>query len=371
LEKDGYKFDLKTQRFLKNRWETEIGRLVREQVINGLKNSTEVRAILDPYVLKHDENVDPYGYPIYPDDAINSDVFWVLTQDDLRGIHFYNEDFSDSKSFVKKSLTYSGFYNCVMRNVNLEQTDLSYAKFEKCNLNSVVLAYSGGFCVSIIDCSGRNICFWNCGLRDCNFSGSDFLGAYFESAVLEDIQVNYLSKFDVQLNTKWNTRNMPAEQAPDILRSLRLAYERAELWSQMDQFLLEEKRAQRKNLLWPRFQTEQTWAAFSAWFNSLISESISGYSTKPARVLLLALGLALAFSALYVFFGTPNSYVSTIEKVQEAVYFSLTTFATLGFGDVTYGIGHPILRLISSVEAWLGAIFISLFVVVLSRKVFR
>lgn len=55
----------------------------------------------------------------------------------------------------------------------------------------------------------------------------------------------------------------------------------------------------------------------------------------------------------------------------EGLYFSFTTFATLGYGDVSYGPEHPLLRMLSTVEAWCGAVFISLFVVLLARKVFR
>ena len=56
VDKDGFKFDLKTQRFLVYRWETEVGARVRDEVLAGLKNSVEVRAILDPYVLDHKDN---------------------------------------------------------------------------------------------------------------------------------------------------------------------------------------------------------------------------------------------------------------------------------------------------------------------------
>lgn len=70
MDRERYKFDLLTQRFLEQRWETAIGQKVRDEVLSGLKNSVEVRAILDPYVLDHPENVEPYGHPYYPKDAM-------------------------------------------------------------------------------------------------------------------------------------------------------------------------------------------------------------------------------------------------------------------------------------------------------------
>jgi len=117
-EREGFKFDLLTQRFIENRWNTEIGRKVLEEVIWGLQNSVMIRAILDDYVLDHPENVEPYSHPIYPEDAMKKDSFWVLTVDDLRGIHISSEDFTDSPSFEKRSLSYARFYNCKFNNAD-------------------------------------------------------------------------------------------------------------------------------------------------------------------------------------------------------------------------------------------------------------
>ena len=62
VDKDGFKFDLQTRRFLVNRWETEVGSRVRAEVLAGLKSSVDVRSVLDPYVLDHKDNTEPYGY---------------------------------------------------------------------------------------------------------------------------------------------------------------------------------------------------------------------------------------------------------------------------------------------------------------------
>lgn len=229
IDREGWKFDLVTQRFLENRWETSVGQKVRDEVIDGLKNSIEIRAILDNYVLKHPANIDPYGYPYYPPDAIVKDNFWVLTQDDLRGIQFYNEDFSNSPSFEKKSLSYSSFYNCKMSGVHLNMVDLSYARLEKCDLSTAVIIDTGGFSTRFIDCNLSKACLWKCKFIDCDFSGSDLRGAYLEDAFLYDIHVNYLTKFDTNLESAWRKRLMPPSQAPDVLRSIRIAYEKAEV----------------------------------------------------------------------------------------------------------------------------------------------
>lgn len=85
----------------------------------------------------------------------------------------------------------------------------------------------------------------------------------------------------------------------------------------------------------------------------------------------MGLALALLFSLLYVVLGTPSGHETWSAAWLEGLYFSFTPFATLGYGDVSYGPEHPLLRMLSTVEAWCGAVFISLFVVLLARKVFR
>ncbi len=110
---------------------------------------------------------------------------------------------------------------------------------------------------------------------------------------------------------------------------------------------------------------------FIIWLNSLISAWASGYSTKPMRVLLIALLLAVVFAISYLAVGVPFDNTGTAPNLWETMYFSFTAFATLGYGDLSYGADHPVLRIISTVEAFVGAVFLALFVVVLARKIFR
>src|SRR5713226_3856289 len=98
---EGFKFDLLTQRFIEKRWETPIGQEVLKEVVEGLKESVEIRCILDRYVLDHEANVAPYSHPHYPPDAMQPGSFWVLTQDDLRGVRVYNEKLAGCPSLEK------------------------------------------------------------------------------------------------------------------------------------------------------------------------------------------------------------------------------------------------------------------------------
>jgi len=369
-DKEGFKFDLETQRFIINRWETEIGKIVRDRVINGIKESLEIRGILDDYVLDHPENLDPYGHPIYPKSKMKENEFWVLTSDDLRGIRVYNEDFSNSNSLTQKALSYSSFYNCKLPNSDLERTEISYARFEKCNFIKSNFAKSGGFNTQIIKSNLSKSNLYGCGFIDSDFSSTDLSGCYFEDAVFKNIEVDYQTNLDVKLISKWENQQNMEEQKPDILRSFRIAYSDAELWQKMDEFLFEEKLAYRKYILWKKLTKIRSINSFTVWIFSWLKGFISGYATKPLRLLSTSVGISFIYSMIYFCIGIPFTSNSNISFC-EYLYFSLTTFATLGYGDLSYSIDYPIMRLISTSEAWLGAIFIALFVVALSRKLFK
>jgi hypothetical protein len=371
FDREGFKFDLVTQRFMKNRWDTPLGQKVREEVIQGLKHSLEIRAILDDYVLDHPSNIEPYGYPYYPADAIEKKEFWVLTNDDLRGIHLYNEDFSNSPSLERKSLSYSSFYNCKLNGAEIASADLSYARFEKCDLSAAILASTGGFSTRFINCNMSMACLWKSSFIDTHFLGCDLTGAYFEDAFLFDLHVNYLTKFDLNLQAKWSERLLPSGQRPDILRSIRVAYEKAELWHIADRYLYQERVENRKYVLWPLLKQQPKSKLFFQWLKDLSGSFLSGYGIKPVRVIGLGFIVSLIFAACYYVLGTPKAGQDFTKTSLESLYFSFATFATLGYGDITYGADRPFMRLLSTGEAWCGAITIALFVAGLARKLLR
>jgi len=139
----------------------------------------------------------------------------------------------------------------------------------------------------------------------------------------------------------------------------------------MDKYLLEERTCQRKYILFPRLKEEKSFKSLNIWLGSYISGLVSGYATKAMRVFLIGFFVSLFYSCLYLFWGIPQFYEDLWLSILESIYFSFATFATLGYGDLSYGPESPYLRILSTTEAWVGAIFISLYVVVLGKKIFR
>ncbi len=371
FDKSGFQFDFETQRFIENRWETELGQKVLESIIEGIEDCSEIRGILDSYVLDHPDNYDPYAHPIYPKEKMKKDAFWVLTQDDLRGIHIYNKDLSNTKSLEKKHLSYSRFENCNLTNANLEMTELSYARFEQCNFDRACFAMSGGFNMSFRMSKLTNVDFFDFKSIECDFSGADLTGSYFENAMLLDMIVNHETKIDRNIELKRNERAIPTTELPDLHRSIRMAYERAEIWETSDAHLVEEQTSLRKYKLWPKFKENRSLLTFRLWFWSLLLGTYSNYATSPTRVVVFSFVVPVLFALIYLLAGLPTETASGPNKVLTALYYSITTFTTLGYGDITYSVEQSALRLVSTIEAFIGAVSMSLFVVVLARKMFR
>ncbi|HHU0689921.1 TPA: potassium channel family protein [Citrobacter murliniae] len=97
------------------------------------------------------------------------------------------------------------------------------------------------------------------------------------------------------------------------------------------------------------------------WLISLIESILWGYGEKPSRILLVALFIisiyAKAYSLVEWMDDTGQPYK---QGVWDSIYFSVVTFTTLGYGDITPK--TQILKLLAGSEALLGALTIGLIV---------
>lgn len=371
FETEGHEFDLAVQRFIAKRWETEVGARVRAEVIEGLKSGLDIGCILDRHVLGHSDNFDPYRYPIYPTDRIGLGEFWLLHRDDLRGIKFNNEDFSSSPSFNVTMMDYAHFVSCKFDDANMENCSFSRAYVERCSFRGAVLANARGFYTKFRGCEFQRACFLMAVFVEADFTGSNLQSVYFEDARIISPQVDYRTQFDEELAKSWGARSLPLSQVPDIYRFIRMAYESAEIYHRADSYLYKERKAFRKHVLQPHIKRNPALQLMWNYFVALLWEYSTGYGTKPFRILSFGPVLIAAFSLLYFVCDTPFAGKERAPSLIESFYFSVTSFATLGYGDLTFGIEHPWLRLVSATEAVLGATWVAVFVAVLSRKLVR
>lgn len=216
-------------------------------------------------------------------------------------------------------------------------------------------------------------------LTGANLNNADLRGANLLGAILTDTKVE---------RTKWGPKikhEIAAEfaqvydckkeaqrfytESEEIYRNLRKACESKGLFEDAGHFFQKEMRTKRLQLpLWTKKR-----------FFSKLVEVVSGYGERPFNVVVFALGLVLVCAFLYFIFGVVgpggnigyNSELSiggNIEHFINALYFSIVTFTTLGYGDIT---PSGIARAIAAFEAFTGSFAMALFVVVFVKKMTR
>lgn len=99
-----------------------------------------------------------------------------------------------------------------------------------------------------------------------------------------------------------------------------------------------------------------------------------GYGERPIRVLVASLMIIVACG---IYYSTGNGHLSGRDGMLselsflDGLYFSVTTFTTLGFGDVFPSVENAATRVVAMFEAVSGACLTALFVVCLSKRFSR
>ena len=105
----------------------------------------------------------------------------------------------------------------------------------------------------------------------------------------------------------------------------------------------------------------------------------SGYGEQPFRVVVFSITAILLFAILYAILGVRfegeiismslnEGFVYNLQRFLECLYFSVVTFTTLGYGDVTPA---GITRVVAATEAFTGAFTLAIFVVMVVKKTSR
>jgi len=269
----------------------------------------------------------------------------------MEGFSLAKEDLAELNLVNRTSrhgyqLTNSDLYRANLENAHLFMIDLSGSSLMKANLANANLHYAN--------------------LEGCNLLGVNLTGAKIEHTnwgkyITQEAQAKKASSRENQIDLY--------QQAEEIYRNLRQTAETQGLFEFAGQFFSKEMVMRRRQL--PRYSFQRN--------VSKMVDMFCGYGEKPIRVIVFSLAMIILFATLYFFAGLSfsgdslafNPEASAWQNVKNyfsALYFSVVTFTTLGYGDL---VPIGIARAFAALEAFLGSFTLALFVVVFVKKMTR
>ncbi|MBU1285537.1 MAG: pentapeptide repeat-containing protein [Gammaproteobacteria bacterium] len=247
---------------------------------------------------------------------------------------------------------------------DLRDSDLYRADLQKAHLFGLDLR---GSSLMKADLRGANLhC---CDLRDCNLLGVQLDGARLDNVIWDRrLRQERQGRAHQRLGDSTAARRC-FEEAEETYRNLRLHLEKAGLFEQAGLFFHREMVMRRRQL--PRYSGRRA----LSWLVDLLS----GYGEKPLNVVLFSIALIVFCGLLYFLVGVQHAgqplglalergWLANLDDLADCLYFSVVTFTTLGYGDIT---PHGIARPIAAFEAFAGSFTMALFVVVFVKKMTR
>lgn len=107
---------------------------------------------------------------------------------------------------------------------------------------------------------------------------------------------------------------------------------------------------------------------YGKWMEYIILKVTCDYGRSFVRWGVSGLLVALFFAVIYFFLGAShfNGELVGSTSIVDHIYFSLVTFTTLGYGDITpYS---PIAKILTASEVFLGYIMLGMFIKLIQRK---
>lgn len=241
-------------------------------------------------------------------------------------------------------LTHSDLYRADLSgahlfSLNLTETSLMKANLSRANLHRANLT--------------------NANLLGTNFDGARLDNVEWGERILQEHQADKAESKAQKLDY-W-------EQAEEIYRNLRKATELAGLFESAGHFF-------QREMVMRRFQ--MPFWSLPRLFSKMV-DLFCGYGERPARVIVFSVIAIFGFATAYWLFGIAQGEIGyemgagferNLQHFFSCTYFSVVTFTTLGYGDIT---PHGIARAIAAVEAFIGSFTLALFVVVFVKKMTR
>ena len=267
--------------------------------------------------------------------------YFKLRHTDLQHIDLVNRGSRDGYH-----LSHADLYRSNLQHAHLFGLDLSFSSLMKADLR------------------GAN-------LHSANLEHTNLLGVKLDEAKLEGVIWGDMVRQEWQAEHAEDERDRRQlySEAEEIYRAIGKVMRNQGMISDLGWFFYREMVTRRKQLPKPSM------ARFISGFIDLYC----GYGEKPLRLLVFSMLLIFSLTLLYantgllyhdqvIVMSSEASFADNINVFFNALYFSVVTFTTLGYGDLS-PVGLS--RIIASLEAFAGSFTIALFVVTFVRRMTR
>ncbi|MTI13688.1 ion channel [Sansalvadorimonas verongulae] len=246
-----------------------------------------------------------------------------------------------------------------MSNTNLYRANLRYAHLFRVNLQGARLLKA--------DLTGATLNF-------AKMTETNMLGIRLDYSRMAHVEWGRTLYQERQLAQK-HVKRTPEQkhilygEAEEVCRSVRKSCEDHGLFDESGHFFY-------KEMVFRRYQYPL--GSWQRWMSKLV-DMLCGYGEKPLRVFSFSAGLVVLCSLFYFISGMVSygeiirfeptaTFEKNIDALLDSLYFSMVTFTTLGYGDIT-PMGPS--RTLASLEAFIGNFCLALFVVVFVKKMTR
>lgn len=307
--------------------------------------------------------------------------------DEFRECHFENVEFINCIFIGNK------FLNCEFKNVEFinckfykdkesvlvidDNTTFIECKFRKCDIRKALIKNVKVYNIKFIntdlrevimsDCKLNNIKITDCDCRSLKIIKISNLKLYFED--------NNLTRFDEytfidNINFKNKDKDLYIDMYK-IYKSVSLKFKANGLLNSSDEYYYLAKCIEFKGL-------EGNYK-----FKSAIFWLLCGYGERPTFALITSLEIVILFAVLYMITGlniggdiisyneimsNGINFNSVNNAFMNSIYFSIVTFTTVGYGDIT-PIGMSVF--LSGIEMLLGVTMVGIWTATLARKITR
>lgn len=256
---------------------------------------------------------------------------------------------------------------------NLQRVNLVKANLKNVKLDRANLRYGSLFGANLEGASLFKTDFESANLKNANLDNADLLGTNLDKTKFERV---FIGKDNIVKNEiegdkaleKGDKKHAHAKyvEAEEIYRNIKNNYKAQGLTTEVGDFFYREMRVKRK--LMSKYSLPRLWAK--------LIDFTCGYGEKPYKIISASLFFMMINAIIFCFtgysfsgsehsLGFHQSIIENIEVILKSVYFSIVTFTTLGYGDIT-PIGFS--RFFAVTEAFLGAFMMALFVLTISKK---